>query len=53
MIEDLKKELFIFAEPKYKEFSSKLTPNVDNILGVRLPILRRIAKRIAKDNYCK
>lgn len=51
MIENLKKELISLAEPKYQEFSSKLTPNIDNILGVRLPNLRRIAKRIAKENY--
>ena len=47
----IKKELTSLAEPNYKEFSSKLTPNINNILGVRLPILRRIAKRIAKNNY--
>lgn len=51
MIKDLKKELRSLAEPKYQEFSSKLTPNINNILGVRLPNLRRIAKRIAKNNY--
>ena len=51
MIKNLKKELKSLAEPKYKEFSSKLTPNAKNILGVRLPILRKIAKRISKTNY--
>ena len=51
MIKDLKKELRGLSEPKYQEFSSKLTPNIENILGVRLPNLRRIAKRIAKENY--
>ena len=51
MIETLKKELKSLAEPKYQEFSSKLTPNVSNILGVRLPYLRKIAKEIAKENY--
>lgn len=51
MIDDLKKELISLSEPKYQEFSSKLTPNIDNILGVRLPILRKLAKKIAKENY--
>jgi len=51
MIKDLKKELKGLSEPKYQEFSSKLTPNIDNILGVRLPNLRKIAKKIAKENY--
>ena len=51
MINDIKKELISLAEPKYKEFSSSLLPNINNILGVRLPILRKIAKRISKENY--
>ncbi len=51
MINDIKKELKDLAEPKYQGFSSKLTPNIDNILGVRLPHLRKIAKRITKADY--
>ena len=51
MIEDLKKELISLSDEKYQKFSSSLTPNIDNILGVRLPILRKIAKRISKENY--
>ena len=50
MINEIKKELKKLAEPKYQEFSSKLTPNIDNILGVRLPLLRKIAKKIAKED---
>lgn len=51
MIHNLKKELISLSEPNYREFSSKLTPNIGNILGVRLPNLRKIAKRISKSNY--
>lgn len=35
------------AEEKYKNFAQKLNPNVNNILGVRIPLLRKIAKQIA------
>ena len=51
MIEDLKKELISLADEKYQKFSSSLLPNVNNVLGVRLPILRKIAKKISKENY--
>lgn len=50
MIEELKKELTELSDKKYAQFSSSLTPNAENILGVRLPILRKIAAKIAKQN---
>ncbi len=42
--ERLKKE----ADDGYKKFSASLVPNINNILGVRLPVLRSIAKEIYK-----
>lgn len=48
-IREIRKELENLAEPKYQKFSSALIPGVDNLIGVRIPMLRRIAKRIAKD----
>lgn len=36
------------AEPIYREFASKLLPGTDNLLGVRLPKLRKIARKLAK-----
>lgn len=38
------------SEPAYQEFSSRLLPEVNDILGVRLPKLRSLAKQIAKEN---
>lgn len=38
------------SEESYKSFSEKLIPNTDNILGVRLPLLKTLAKQIAKGN---
>lgn len=49
----IRKELEELAEEKYREFSSKLIPNINNVLGVRLPKLRKIAKRLAKGDYEK
>lgn len=36
------------AEEKYSDFSSALVPGCDNMLGVRIPKLRALAKEIAK-----
>lgn len=45
---DVRKELFALAEPDYCAFQSNLLPGVYNILGVRVPKLREIAKQIVK-----
>ena len=50
MNEKIRIEIEKNIDIKYRDFSKKLLPNVDNILGVRVPILRRIAKKIANDN---
>lgn len=36
-------------EPSYREFTKKLIPNEPDILGVRIPVLRQLAKEIMKD----
>ncbi len=51
MINELKKELIELSDEKYKIFSSSLLPDTKNILGVRIPILRKIAKKISKLDY--
>jgi len=38
-------------DEKYREFHSRLCPNINNILGVRVPILRKIAKDISKKEW--
>jgi len=42
-------ELKNLAEENYKAFNNKIIPTKQATLGVRLPILRKIAKRIAKE----
>ena len=50
----IKEKLLENAESKYRKFSAALIPNIDNVLGVRLPILRKIAKEIyTKENFEK
>ena len=48
---DIKEELVRLADPKYRTFSSGLIPGADNIIGVRIPDLRDLAKRIAGGNW--
>lgn len=45
----IKNRLLELKDEKYKEFSSKLLPGVDNIIGIRFPILRRLSKKLTLD----
>lgn len=40
-----------FSDEKLSEFNKGLTPGAENVLGIRMPILRNIAKEIAKSNW--
>ena len=51
MREAIRNELLEIAENDYKKFSSALMPGVDNMLGVRLPVLRKMAGEIAKSDW--
>ena len=46
--EAVRQRLEELAEPGYREFNKKLLPGVEDVLGVRTPMLRRIAKDIVK-----
>jgi len=48
---EIKEKLRSFADEKYRAFSSKLIPDSDNMLGVRLPQLRVLAREIAGGNW--
>lgn len=48
MLSKIREALFSMAEPQYREFSAKLLPEGENLLGVRLPKLRKMAKQIWK-----
>lgn len=39
------------AESKFQEFTSGLIPGTDPIIGVRVPVIRELAKKIAKEDW--
>lgn len=49
-MEDLRNKLYVLADEEYKKFHSGLCPNVNNIIGVRIPKLRELSKTISKEN---
>lgn len=50
-MDNIRQCLFEKQDLKYKKFHSSLCPNVDKIIGVRMPELRTIAKEISKGDY--
>ena len=47
----IKTQLEAQQEPSFQQFMAKLLPGIDNILGIRLPTLRKIAKQLAKGKW--
>ena len=49
---EIQKELFSRQDKEYMKFLSKLMPNVseDTIIGVRIPEIRKLAKKLVKNN---
>lgn len=50
-MEELKETLFSLADEKYKEFHGSLCPGTNNIIGIRVPILRNLARSVAKEDW--
>lgn len=50
-LEELKGRLRELEDPKYREFHSSLLPGTDNVLGVRTPALRKLAREIEKGDW--
>ncbi|MEE1313421.1 MAG: DNA alkylation repair protein [Lachnospiraceae bacterium] len=48
MIDSMREQLESFSEEDYKKFNEKIVPGAANMLGVRLPKLRQLAKMAAK-----
>lgn len=53
MNKDIRNELIELADSEYQKFTENLTPGAENVLGIRLPILRKMAKQIAKGDWEK
>lgn len=45
---EIRKRLEKAAEKEYQKFSASLIPNINNVLGVRVPVLRKMAKELYK-----
>ena len=50
LTEEIRKDLFLLQDKKYRDFQAKLIPTAaaDSIIGVRTPELRKYAKKLAK-----
>ena len=48
---ELQARLRALAEPDYQAFASRLLPGVDNLLGVRIPHLRKLARQLAREDW--
>ncbi len=49
--EEIYSYLLEHAEQKLQKFNSTLIPGSDPVLGVRIPVLRALAKRVAKEDF--
>jgi 3-methyladenine DNA glycosylase AlkD len=47
----IRDQLIEMAEPSYQKFASSLLPNIHNVMGIRLPFLRKMAKTMAKGDW--
>ena len=53
MKQKIKKKLLELSDPKYKEFHGGLCPGTENIIGVRVPVLRKYAQELFKEKDWK
>ena len=49
--EKLQAELKALQDLKYQKFHSSLLPGVENIIGVRMPLLRKLAKEVLRGDW--
>ena len=47
--EKVKRDIKEMVDEKYRDFHSKLCPGIQNIMGVRIPVLREYAKKLNKE----
>ena len=43
--------LYSLGDAEYKKFNQRIIPDTPNLIGIRVPIMRKIAKELAKGNY--
>lgn len=49
--EHILQQLLLLQDIEYQKFQKKLIPGMDNIIGIRAPILRNFAKDLLKNNW--
>lgn len=49
--ENIRENLLSLVDENYRKFVGSLSPGTKNILGVRIPILRKLAKEIVKGDW--
>ena len=49
--ESLQAELFALQDLQYQKFHSSLLPGVENVIGVRMPLLRKLTKGILNGDW--
>ena len=47
----IREQLIDLSEEEYRKFAAALIPNISNVLGVRLPALRKLARNIAMGDW--
>lgn len=50
-VEEVRKILESLQDKEYRTFHSNLLPGTENILGVRIPELRKLAKKMVKEDW--
>lgn len=53
MYKKIRTDLLGLQDKKYQQFHSSLCPETDNIIGVRVPVLRNYAKKLSKQENFK
>ena len=51
MKEKIRQDLLQMADEKYREFHAALCPGTQNMIGIRVPVLKSYGKEIAKGNW--
>lgn len=51
MEQSIKEQLLNLADEEYQKFAMALIPTINNVIGVRLPELRKLARTIAKGDW--
>lgn len=47
----IREQIMSSIDEDYQKFAAALIPNINNVLGVRLPELRKLAKKLAKGDW--